>query len=303
MRFLFLFFIFSKIVCQEADLIVFSYNRPMQLYALLESVQKRAVGFREIAVISRIDSIYEKQYEMIQRDFPDIHFVRQSNVPKEDFKPLLMSLLFGRDASYVVFAVDDMILTDEIDIERGISKLQETGAYAVYYRLGSHIDYFYMLDRPQKVPPLLDVGDHCFAWEMNKAEYEWAYPNTVDFALYRKKDVQEALCQMDFTNPSELEGLWAMMGTRNQLGLCYNRAKTINIPLNIVSTMGWDNRASHRFSPEILNRLFSSGLKIDIDKFYRVMNKSVHVDYIPDFVRRGEAIKISPGTCPFSKEN
>jgi len=277
--------LFSSI--PEADLIAFSYNRPMQLYALLESVEKRVSQFRKIAVLCRTDPFYQKQYALVKERFPEVSFVMQSD--GNDFKPLLMKLLFGdfgKGTQYVAFAVDDIIVTDEINIQKGIEKIEQTGAYALYYRLGPHISYFYMLDRPQRVPPLLDVGNGYFGWKFDTAEYEWAYPNTVDFALYRKESLLEPFNRIDFKNPSELEGLWASLGCSNPFGLCERRAKTINIPINIVSQVGWANRANHRFSTEELNQLFSIGLKIDIDQFYQVINSSVHVDWTPSFIQR-----------------
>lgn len=287
MRFLILLVAASRFLfSSDADLIAFSYNRPMQLYALLESVEKRVTHFRKLAVICRIDPSYQNGYATVQSRFQNVHFVEQS---PSNFKSILMDLLFGefgQGADYVVFAVDDIIVTDEVDIREGIGKLEQTGANGLYYRLGSHINYFYMLDRPQKVPDLFEVGDRYFGWDLNKAEDEWAYPNTVDFALYPKGSIQSDFNQFDFSNPSELEGYWGTLGCKKQLGLCCNRAKVINIPLNIVSKVGWMNRASHRFSSEDLNLLFSIGLKIDIDQFYRVLNTSVHVDYIPAFIRR-----------------
>ena len=37
----------------RADLIIFSFNRPMQLYALLESVEKYLTGIEETVIIYR----------------------------------------------------------------------------------------------------------------------------------------------------------------------------------------------------------------------------------------------------------
>lgn len=294
MRFLFLILVVSKLYAtqpeNQADLITFSYNRPMQLYALLESVEMRTSNFRNIAVICRVDPLYEAGYEIVMKRFPYVHFMRQNTAnPQTDFKPILMELLFGKfgkEAKYVVFAVDDIILTVELDVREGIRKLQETQAYGLYYRLGPSVNYSYMLNRYQRVPAFVDAGNGYLSWRFDQSEYDWAYPNTVDFTLYPKEVLKIAFDQFEFANPSELEGTWAGMPTHNPLGICCTRTKMINIPLNIVAKVGWMNRATHRYSAEELNRLFLTGLKIDIHKFYHDMNNSAHVDYIPDFIER-----------------
>lgn len=293
MRFVFLLLAISGLFAAEqddrADLIAFSYNRPMQLYALLESVETRASHLRKIAVIYRTDSPFQKGYEIVQKRFPTVYFAKQSIAPQTDFKPMVLDLLFGdfgNGADYVVFAVDDIILTDTVNLKEGIEILKETGAYGLYYRLGPNINYFYMLNRPQSPPPFTDAGKGYLSWEFEKAKDEWAYVNTVDFTLYFKGDLEEALKGIAFRNPSELEGHWAPLGTRKQLGICCQRSKMINIPLNIVAKVEWVNRASHLYSAESLNALFLAGLKIDIEAFYQVLNRSVHVDYSPDFIPR-----------------
>lgn len=276
----------------HADLIAFSYNRPMQLYALLESVKLLAPDFRKQAVIYRSDPDYDAGYAIVQQCFPSVEFFKQcTNNPGPDFKPLLFDLLFGKfghDAEYVVFAVDDIILTDQIDLCKDLENLQEAQAYALYYRLGSHLNYCYMLNVPQPVPSLTKFENDYFTWNFSEGFGDWGYPNSVDFCLYRKADIKPALESIDFSSPSNLEGNWARLGARNPIGLCCNRAKIVNIPMNIVSQAGWGNRATHSFSTRDLNRYFLEGFKIDISPFYQVMNDSAHVDCIPDFIPRDD---------------
>lgn len=52
----------------ECDLIIFSYNRPMQLFAFLESLEKLTKNIRKIAVIIRIDAPYEEDMKLFLRN-------------------------------------------------------------------------------------------------------------------------------------------------------------------------------------------------------------------------------------------
>lgn len=269
----------------QCDLIIFSYNRPMQLYSLMESLEKRITNVRKIAAICRIEPQYESGYEIVSDRFPNLVIVEQSqDNPKGDFKPLLLDLIFGSfgdGADYILFAVDDIVVTDEFDVKEGIVKLQETGAYGLYYRLAKHIDYCYMLKRHQGVPPLQEVGDGYFTWRFKDGRDDWAYPNTVDLTLYRKADIKEAFFTIDYTYPNDMEGLWHAQADLNKIGLCCTRAKMVNIVLNLCNCAGGNG-----YSPAKLNEVFLQGKKIDIDMFYRIQNTSPHAFYTPEFISR-----------------
>ncbi len=271
-----------------SDLVVFSYNRPMQLFAFLESAKKNVTGFRKIGVIYRADPDFWSGYEEIKYVFPEVQFFRQSNeTPKEDFKPLVLETTygkFGQGADYIAFAVDDIIITDQIDVLHGALKLKETGAYGLFYRLGRHVDYCYMLDQYQGVPNLLEVGGGCLAWQFETAKGDWNYANSVDLVLYAKNDIRKELESIKYTFPNDFEGEWSKFADASKFGLCYERAKMVNIPMNIVST--FRNRAAHTFSADDLNDLFEEGLKIDIAPFYHILNPSAHADIQPQFIPR-----------------
>lgn len=58
-----IFLCFSKILGAETELIIFSYDRAMQLYALLESISLRTKGIDQISVLCRAsNSLHAKAY-------------------------------------------------------------------------------------------------------------------------------------------------------------------------------------------------------------------------------------------------
>ena len=255
---------------EEGDLIVFSYNRPMQLYALLESCQRRVEGFRKIGVIYHSDEAFDIAYEKVKTAFPDCHFFKQSQEPKKDFKPLVLDCAFGKwgeGASYIAFAVDDIVITDDISIPEDIRRLQETGAYGMFYRLGTHLNYCYMASAEQPVPPLLDIGVN--AWQFAWGEWDWNYPNALDLVLYKKSDIRKEIESLKFTYPNDFEGNWSHKADPSKVGLCYNRAKIVNIPMNVVSA-AQNPRNLQTFTTERLLQLFLSGLKVDVTPLYQV---------------------------------
>ena len=61
-----LFFFFTCFVFSSVDLVVFSYDRPLQLFAFLESTNQFVSGLGEISIIYRYsDENYEKAYQKV----------------------------------------------------------------------------------------------------------------------------------------------------------------------------------------------------------------------------------------------
>ncbi|MFS8564222.1 MAG: glycosyltransferase family 2 protein [Rhabdochlamydiaceae bacterium] len=177
----------KKVVANKADLIVFSFDGPMQLYALLESTYKYVENRGEVCVIYRSSSPeFSQGYERVKDSFPMVKFLEQGQEPRKDFKPLVLQALNSGIGDHVAFIVDDIIVKDSIDLNACIEAMEEAQAYGFYLRLGRNLNHCYMQDSPQKMPPLTQVGK-ALAWQFGGSEGDWGYPNTVDFTLYRKR--------------------------------------------------------------------------------------------------------------------
>src|ERR1700722_19079515 len=125
---------------QTADLVVYSYDRPLQLYAFLESAVRHISTIGEIHVIYRArSSEYQQGYETVQPEIPGVIYAPQSNQPLRDFKPLTLRAVFESPSNYIVFAVDDIIVTDQIRFADDIILLEQHNAYGFYYRLGTNL--------------------------------------------------------------------------------------------------------------------------------------------------------------------
>jgi hypothetical protein len=269
------------------DLVVFSYDRPLQLYAFLESADSYLTGVSTVSVIYRAtDKEYAQGYAKVKKQFPDVTFLRQSSQPYQDFKPLVMKASFESPASYIMYGVDDIVVTDHVDLYQVVSHLEATKAYGFYLRLGTHIDECYMLQKQQRIPPLKPVGDGVYAWTFAQAEGDWAYPNTQDMTVYRKKDIEQTYKRLPFISPNSCEGQWSSCADMSKQGLCFASAKIVNIPMNLVQTIYPNNRNMALFSAQDLLAKFNEGLKMDIRPLYKSHFKSVHVEYVPTFVQR-----------------
>jgi len=276
-----------SIYAQKADLVAFSYNRPIQLYALLESVETYIEGLEEIHVVYRsTDDKYEDAYQEVKHDFPYVIFHKQGKNPRQDFKPLTLKASFESPSQYILFAVDDIIVKDYIDIEKDIELLKSTEAYGVYFRLGLNLDRCYALNRSQKTPPVKPVIDDVYLWNFSSGQCDWNYPNTVDMTLYKKDDIKQAFIRMGYNAPNSLEARWSTKRNREKpFGLCYEETKIVNLPLNRVQNTH-KNRNMNALSAKELLEIFNNGLKIDIALLFKVKNRAAHMDYVPEFIER-----------------
>jgi hypothetical protein len=286
--------------CQSApvaDFVAFSFDRPMQLFALLESVDFYIDGLGDIIVIYRASNDqFKEAYEQVIETFPDVIFLEQGNNPHSDFKPLTLQAVFDSPHDYVLFAVDDIIVKDFIDIKKSVEQLEKYGAYAVYFKMGLHLTKCYPIDPVgynQPVPPHKQREDELYSWRFCDGTIhrgnpdDWRYPHTVDMTMYRKKDLKWHFYRLKYRAPNSLEGAWACYGKHvlHKAGLFYAISKAVNLPLNKVQKEN-HNRSMNAFSPQKLLEMFNQGMRIDIHTLYQMKNEAVHSEYIPSFVHQ-----------------
>ena len=287
---LFLIISFTNLLAtppKQADLIIFSYNRPLQLYALLESVDTYITGINHTFIICRAsDSNFQRAYQEVQKKFPSAHFFFQGVHAKQDFKSLTMRAIQQSSNQYIIFAVDDIIVKDFVDIDECIRALEQTRAYGFFLRIGENTYAKYGIIQPDFLPEFTEVTKDILMWQFNKATSYWRYSNTVDMTMYRKNHVIQHFSQMYFKTPNTLESGWCGRTPQNPLGLCFRQSKIINIPLNRIQNDFTTNPHMNFASPEDLLIKFNQGKKIDIKPLFRMNHSAPYLHYTPTFIDR-----------------
>lgn len=270
------------------DLIIFSFDRPMQLYALLESIEWYSTGLNSIQVIYRVSNDdFEQAYTQVKNRFSDVRYYKQGSSPAQDFKPLTISALENAQSPYILFAVDDIIVKDYVDLSYCAQLLEKYSAYGFYLRLGTHLNWCYPTSKKQPLPPFRKADHGLCVWQFLQGSGDWGYPRMLDMALYRKDTVTNDLQNIDFTNPTTLETIWANNSCeiKKEIGISFTHTKIVNIPLNMVQTeFKWINM--NAFNAGELLELFTMGCKIDCSEFFRIENKAGHLEFIPHFILR-----------------
>jgi hypothetical protein len=284
--FLCAFFLSGKAFTNSADLIIFSYNRPLQLESLLRSIDCHIQHLENLFVLYRSEGdAFEYAYEELKEMYPQAIFYQQSNRPRNDFKPKLLDILNYAQADYIMFAVDDIIITNNIDIKKCINALKQTNAYGFYLRLGKNITYSYTYNMPLKLPHLIPITEDIYAFTFAGNKSYWAYPNTVDMTIYKKSDIIPFLTHANYSSPNKLESVWHQKANLHQQGLCFSHSKIINTPLNIVQE-DWNNKHDDLYTPKELLSFWQQGLRIDISDIYNIDNNTAHISYQPIFINK-----------------
>lgn len=268
--------LYSSMLMSNADLIIFSYNRPLQLYALLESITTYINGIEQIMVIYRADDEhYQNAYKIVHEDFARVRFYCQKNAP-HDFKLLTLGCVHKSLNPYILFAVDDVVVKDHVDIKDCIAYMELYNAYGFFLRLGKNLHYCYATFSDQKLPEfLIDDGTIC-VWNFAGAEWDWGYPHSLDMTLYRKDDMIKLLLELEYDSPNQLEHYMAMNADYSRKGISYLISKIINLPINLVQTYTHNN-CLHSYSTQDLLDLFNQGFKMDVQALYQVQNRSSHM--------------------------
>ena len=102
-------------------------------------------------IICRADSDFKTSYSEVEKAFNNFEFIYQGNRPEQDFKANVMRAL-SKCKEYMMFAVDDNIVIDYLDLSDCAQALEKYKAYAFLLRLGKNINFSYMMKKSCQLP-------------------------------------------------------------------------------------------------------------------------------------------------------
>lgn len=267
------------------DLFIFSFDRPMQLYALLESIQVRMKGISHTTVLYRAsDSEFEKAYETVKKDFKGINFCRHEG--PHDFQKITTDLVKQSQATHLVFGVDDIIVTHECDLTECLTLFEKTQAYSFALRLGKNITSCYAADIPGTAfPTFSQVTPTVISFKWGDAPYEWNFPHSLDMNIYRRSTVMNYISSNhQWHSPFYMENKWWGIKPENTLCLCFETSKLVNIPMNVVA-LDWNSRNMGGSKYNLLKK-FNDGEKINIECVRNYVSQSPHEEIAVTFTKR-----------------
>ena len=108
------------------DIVIFSKDRPLQLFSTLESILKFVKGYNSIYVLfNATTEDYLESYSNLNRikEFKNIHFVNETQYGFANTFKLLLDELKG---PHLMMEIDDAIYCDDIDLKKHSTALLGT---------------------------------------------------------------------------------------------------------------------------------------------------------------------------------
>lgn len=268
----------------RVDLVIFSRNRPLQLTALLESLEKHAIGLTTMTVLFHTDTDdFLDAYTLVQQNFPYVKFVMQEQHNRHaHFKRQLSEIIEQLNAPYLMFAVDDIVITDKIDVIHCCKMLELTGAYSCHLRVGKDITHS-SKKQPMTLPSLQQVKGGMYTWFIHEAggfDSYFGYPYSVDMTIFPRELVVNYVRRSQCVSPNTFEGYWNWSTPplpKNTRGLCYPTSRMVNIELNLVQE-GWSLGSPCQHTPEELLKMYKEGFRIDVDCLFQIPHQTCHIN-------------------------
>lgn len=269
-----------------AEVITFSMDRAIQAHALLSSFYEKASRELKVHIFYKANSPeHDRAYSDLQDIFKrkDVNFVKQ--VSKATFRDQLLEIIKSVKTSRVLFLVDDIIFKEDLDID-DLAKFDPL-RYVLSLRMAPSYTRNYTFNVEQKKPEFSKIeNNELNRWEWSKGEYDWNYPVSVDGHLFLTKEILFLSENTAFTTPNSYEGNLNSHKRFfvNRYGLCYDKSKIINLPINRVN-IDTENLAGS-IDPEFLLKKWNEGMQIDYKAVYGFNNISAHQEIPISFTKR-----------------
>ena len=260
---------------EGCTIIVFSKDRALQLDALIRSFYDCVENPPKMLVLYHCSSSeFEQAYEKLKRKNQsklNLTFVKENA-----FKTDLVELMRKVTTEKLLFLVDDIFFKSKFDFN--VFLKLDTKTYVPSLRMAPHLNFAYTLQQKQALPKLTELSkeEGFLSWDFKQAEFDWAYPLSVDGHLFETKDFKIVVEALDFKAPNSFEeALQVMLPLyQKKRGVCFHESKIINIPCNKVQAE--NTNISGEISIQELNEKWLNGFIINYKEHLNIRNKSAH---------------------------
>lgn len=264
--------------------VIFTKDRPLQLYSLLETWYTFVAGASDVYVLLKASNErYRKQYRKVKFKFRDAIFVEERSF-HQDLVRILCNPLY----SHVLFSVDDNLFVHNISLDHVMMALDNNPeAIGFSLRLGHNIKYCHTLNKKQALKTYRDggVNKDTMMWSWIDEEFDFGYPLEVSSSVYRTSLIK-TLCQnLHYNNPNSFEHAMELhkpkLAGKFPYLLSFTSSRAVCLPMNITQTEGMTRHSSNQeYTIEKLLQKFESGQKMNWhDVLDNITITSPHTEY------------------------
>lgn len=272
------------------QIIIFSFNRALQLNTLLNSLKELWLkpDYHIDIVYNTSHDDYQKGYDKLINKYlldKSILFHKESNIgdcysikdklnirnlvrllrypqirhPKTNFRSLCISLIKNNSSEYIMFMTDDAMFIRKVELKKEIFNWIDKNPYHRQFSLRIGLG----MDGQDK--RIRHIGNYLY-WNFfeNEDLKNWGYPFSVDAHVYSKRVIVELFSKYIFTNPNTLEGyIYAQIHRKRWLeeGMANEFTSLLSFPINMVQNVS-DNE-SLNVSCKMLNNKFLDDYTLD----------------------------------------
>ena len=187
----------------KIELLVFSFDRPLQLKLFIQSIEKNT-DFKKISVILRTSNkkILEQYYSLIRTSEIVINY----HIQGSDLKSTLTQYLQTCKATFLFLCVDDQVCLSPVTVE----EIREAGSHVdtLTLRFGANTRYSYnlgiKLDLASCEPSYIN---NMISWDAQNAHGDLAYVNSFDGTLLPRLKFERYSKYGIYIGPNSLEGI------------------------------------------------------------------------------------------------
>lgn len=268
--------------------VVFSKDRAMQLHAFLTSFRKKITPSIATHVLYYASNkAHQQSYDQLQKLLQDLPITFHKQINSTSFRDDIISLLTTFRESKIIFFVDDIVVTEDIDLNDLLRF--DLDKFVPSLRMGLNIKENYTTNTEQSLPDIqktTKTDSDKIIWHWHKGTLDWGYPLSVDGHIFSRQEILSILRLLRFSAPNTMEDALQSFNPifMNRLGVAYKKSKIMNIPCNKVQA---ENKNFHgNIHQDLLLDKWLAGYAIDLETIYGYTNKSPHEEIDIRFTKR-----------------
>lgn len=197
---------------------------------------------------------FKEGYNLLKSRYPDVIWVDRTN-----FKQDLIDAVSGE---YTTIFCDDDVMIRPFSEDSNEFRLFNQDKTIISLSLRMDKRYTDYLDMVGVMPPPHFNENNTWSWK--GLPWDWGCPIALLGNMYRTEMILPLLKETNYNTPSSLEPQLQIRTPNVPLMICFDRAKTINCPMNKVQTESPAPKCGN-ISEHMLNREYLEGKYINLD--------------------------------------
>jgi len=231
----------------KGDVLIFSEDSPLHLYACLESLYLKVRDINEIYVIYQSrDHAFGRAYLNLKNEFPTVQFLDVCDYPGNDFESLLTKTLSNKryGAPYVLITDDHYVFEQKLMLHDCITSLEKVHANHFFLNLDEKVVH-------HPLPEAIQITEGTYAWQLG----EVGQKQSPFMCISRKAVLEEGLALHQVQDLAAFKQLWKKQLPSHSVALFFEEKKALPLKLEKEETLtqkkDWGTK-------------FNEGYKIDL---------------------------------------